>query len=276
MFTGAHPRPRGSAIDIMHAILHDDPPVSGAFRQIATPVRKLLSKDPGDRYASAREVLEALASSLSPEKGQPAAAIVSESLNSIAVSRFVFLQDIADRKALALGFADALITMLGGLQDIRVLPTSAILNYAAGADAAGVCRDLGVRHALQGNVQRMGALWRVSIQIFDSEIPKITFSEKHDFNMDSVFELQDEIGRRVVESLQTRFPRALAKSRDRCSSDPEAYDEFIAGLRESYSDQPDALKRAVQHLTGAIERRFGARVARLRTRQCVLQLRSAA
>ena len=44
------------------------------------------------------------------------------------------------------------------------------------------------------------------------------------------------------------------KSRDRYSSDPEAYNEFMAGLRESYSDREETLESAVQHLSRAIER----------------------
>ncbi len=253
MLTGAHPWPRRSPVDIMHAILHDDPPpIPGAYGELTTPLRKLLSKTPAERYASAQEVLEALAGGVSQQPSS-GAAVIPESPTSIAVLPFVFLNDIEERKALSLGFADALITVLGSLEDIRVLPTSAIMNYPAGVDPARVCRDVGVRHTLQGNVQKMGALWRVSIQIFDSTAQKIIFSEKHDFKMENVFELQDEIGRRVVESLQTRFSRAVPKSRDRYSSDPEAYNEFMAGLRESYSDRPETLESAIRHLSAAVE-----------------------
>ena len=66
--------------------------------------------------------------------------------------------------------------------------------------------------------------------------------------------MQDEIGRQVVESLRKRFPPAVPKSRDRYSSDPEAYNEFMAGLRESYSDRPETLESAIQHLSKAVER----------------------
>ena len=68
-----------------------------------------------------------------------------------------------------------------------------------------------------------------------------------------MFEVQDEIGRRVVESLQSRFPPAVPKSRDRYSSDPEAYNEFMAGLRESASDR-STRSSATQHLSRAVER----------------------
>ena len=245
MLAGERPWVRSSQVDTLHAILHDDPPPiqSGARTDLAAIVQKLLRKNPEDRYASAQAVLDALASSTTPG---------SQPLTSIAVLPFVFLSEVDQHKALSLGFADALITMLGSLEDFAVLPTSAILNYAAGTDPARTCRDLGVRHVLQGNVQKHGTHWRVSTQLFDGTTQKIAYSEKHDFVRENVFEVQDEIGRRVVESLQTRFPRAAPKARDRYSSDPEAFDEFMAGLRESYSDQEETLRSADQHLSKAV------------------------
>jgi DNA-binding SARP family transcriptional activator len=174
-------------------------------------------------------------------------------LTSIAVLPFVFLSEAENSRALSLGFADALITIFGNLEDVVVSPTSAILHYAAGAESGNVCRDLGVGHALQGTVQRFGSHWRVSIQLFDAATRKITLSEKHDFTLDSMFEVQDEIGRRVLESLQARFPLTMSPSRDRYSSNAEAYREYMAGLRESYSDRQEGLRSSAEHLSRAVE-----------------------
>jgi DNA-binding winged helix-turn-helix (wHTH) protein/tetratricopeptide (TPR) repeat protein len=179
---------------------------------------------------------------------------------SVAVLPFVFLSDVPQRDALSLGFADALITMLANLADIIVKPASDILRYSAGADPARVChdlarvcQDLGVRYVLQGNVQTLGTQWRVSIHLFDAVMQKTVFSEKHDFELKNVFEVQDAIGHRVVESLQTRFLLATPKSRGRYSGNPEAYDEYMSGLRESLASRPEILLRAVQHLSRAVE-----------------------
>jgi len=256
MLTGEHPWRRRSAVDTLHAILHDAPPAMNAaspmLAQLTPIVRKLLSKNPAERYPFAEAVLDALAS---PSMSSSAAAAANaKPLTSIAVLPFVFLNEVEERKALSLGFADALITMLGSLEDFAVLPTSAILNYAAGTEPAQTCRNLGVRHVLQGNVQKLGAHWRVSMQLFDGMTQTVAYSEKHDFVRENVFEVQDEIGRRVVESLQTRFPRTMPKSRDRYSSDPEAFEEFMAGLRESYVDREETLRSADRHLSKAVER----------------------
>jgi TolB-like protein/Flp pilus assembly protein TadD len=167
---------------------------------------------------------------------------------------FIFLSDVEDNRALSLGFADALITMFATLEDVIVAPTAAIMNYPAGTDGARACRDLGVRYSLQGTVQKLGGHWRVSMQLFDATIQKIALSDTHDFTLQSVFDVQDEVGRRIVESLQRRFPSSMRRSRDRYSNDPGAYNEFIAGLRDSASDSVDTLRAAAEHLSTATER----------------------
>ena len=210
MLAAKHPWPRPTAVETLHAILHEEAaPLDASTAlgaDLAVVVRTLLHKHPAERYGSAQAVLEAL-----PLGGAHAPASTVErarptGLTSIAVLPFVFLSDAPDERALSLGFADSLITILGTLEDVVVAPTSAILGYAAGTDPARVCRDLGIRHTLQGTVQRVGARWRVSIQVFDATSQAITFSEKHDFELDNVFDVQDAIGRLVVESLHARFP----------------------------------------------------------------------
>lgn len=257
MLTGRHPWPRASPVTTLYAILNDDPPPIDSPlvpAELSTIVETLLRKHPAERYPHAEAVLHALATPAAAHASRPPHRASQKLLTSVAVLPFVFLSDVVDSKALSLGFADALITIFGNLEDVVVAPTSAILNYASDTNPAQVCRDLGVRHALQGTVQKLGTHWRVSIQLFDATTHRITLSEKHDFDLDNVFEVQDEIGRRVVGSLQSRFSPKVPKSRDRYSSDPEAYGEFMAGLRDTYSDQPDMLRSAAEHLSRAVER----------------------
>ena len=258
MLANRHPWPRPSSVAVLHAILTDDPPPIDdplVSEDLSRIVQTLLRKHPVERYPHAEAVLDALAASSPVHESSTANRPSPKLLTSVAVLPFVVLNDMHDSRALSLGFADALITIFGSLEDVVVAPTSAILKYvAADTEPAQVCRDLGVRHALQGTVQKLGSHWRVSIQLFDATTHKVTLSEKHDFDLDNVFEVQDEIGRRVMESLQSRFSSALPISRDRYSSDPEAYGEFMAGLRESYSDQPETLRSAAAHLSSAVER----------------------
>jgi serine/threonine protein kinase/Flp pilus assembly protein TadD len=229
-------------------------------------VGRALAKVPADRFATAAQFAEALTGPLAA--GAPA----SPQLTTIAVLPFLFLSEAQASPALSLGFADALITILGSLEDVAVLPTSAILKYAPGSDAARASRDLGVRHILQGNIQTVGAQWRVSIQLFDAAAQRIILSENQDFQRDNVFEVQDAIGRRMVDSLHSRSLLAAPKSRDRYSGDPEAYEEFMAGLRDSYSDREDTLRSAAEHLTRAVERDPGFALAHAWLSQVSMQI----
>src|SRR2546430_17098348 len=209
------------------------PVVPAALEQA---VGRALAKVAADRFATAAQFAAALTGPL------PAGAPDSPHLTTIAVLPFLFLSEAQASPALSLGFADALITILGSLEDVAVLPTSAILKYAPGSDAARASRDLGVRHILQGNIQTVGAQWRVSIQLFDAAAQRIILSEDQDFQRDSVFEVQDAIGRRMVDSLHGRSLLAAPKSRDRYSGDPEAYEEFMAGVRPS-APHPEEQRR---------------------------------
>ena len=258
MIAGRHPWPCTSTVDTMHAILHDDPPAlrvaSSTATELGDVVQRLLRKGRAERYPSAEAVLEALARAAPRDSSATIRLANSKPLTSIAVLPFIFLSEVDSRQGLSLGFADAVITILSNLDDVAVAPTSAILNYAYGTEAASVCRDLGVRYTLQGTVQHLGRRWRVSLQLFDSTTQTIGFSEKHDFEMEDVFDVQDEIGQRVVRSLESRFAPAVARSRDRYSQDAEAFDEFMSGLHDSYSNRLETLENAVRHLSRAIER----------------------
>lgn len=254
MLTGQHPWPRDSAVDTLHAILHDEPPPiegdSPFLAELGPILEKLLSKNSLRRFESAEAVSEALAR---PSGQRAITTRAAKPLTSIAVLPFALLSDVDGGKAFSLGFADALINMLGNLDEIVVAPTSAILKYASDFEPVQVSRDLGVRHTLQGNVQKIGAEWRVSVQLFDVAAHRITFSEVYDFLMENVFEVQDEIGRRVVNALSSRRGRIVTNIGRRYSSNPEAYKRFMAGLRESYSVRYETLQSAVEHLSAAIE-----------------------
>jgi eukaryotic-like serine/threonine-protein kinase len=264
MVTGRHPFRRPSAVDTLHAIAHDDlPPIDAqnVSASLDVVLRTLLRKHSAERYASAEAVLEALetaATGSGPRAGSP---LSPPPVTSIAILPFVLLGQIEDGSALSLGFADALITILGNVEDVVVAPTSAILKYPPDIEPAQVCRDLGVRQTLQGTVQKLGDDWRVSIQLFDAATSRILVAAKHDFKRQNVFDVQDEVGRRVVESLQSRFRPGPGRSRDRYSSDPEAYNAFMAGLRESFADQLEPLRIAAEHLTRAVERDPGFALA---------------
>lgn len=256
MITGRHPWQRGAVVEMVHAIIHDDPPALPSAIQNLGDMEKIihrtLQKSADDRYDSASDLLLDLRGIYGLPRTPVAAAVQEE--KSIAVPPFVFLTTMEEKESLSLGFADALITSLGQLEGLRVPPTAAILKYAAGSDPLQIGRELRVRYVLQGNIQMIGGHWRVSIQLLDTLSRKTMLSEKHDFNLNDVFEVQDEIAKQVAASLQQRFQPNVRKARDRYSTDPRAYGMYLQGLDASYGDAPEDLDDAIRCFTAAIER----------------------
>jgi serine/threonine protein kinase/Flp pilus assembly protein TadD len=256
MLTGHHPWQRATMLDTVHALIHDDPPdLPSAIQNredIEDILRRTLEKNAADRYDSIGELLLNLRE-IGSRTGTPAASSAIHGEKSIAVPPFMLLTAMEEKESLSLGFADALITTLGQFEGLRVPPTAAILKYANGSDPLVIGRELRVRYVLQGNIQRLGDHWRVSIQLFDTQLRKTVLSEKYDFNLNDVFEVQDEIGKQVAESLQQRFHSSIKNSRDRYSSDPRAYTVYLRGLDASYSETREDLDEAIRCFSAAIE-----------------------
>jgi non-specific serine/threonine protein kinase len=256
MVCGRRPWQGTSAVDILHAILHEEPKsISQSTvkdcKNLPQILEKALQKNPSNRYQLADEFLAALSVVAAGGSAAPAAR-EEDSSSSLAVLPFIFLSDVEGKESLSLGFADALITTLGNLENLVVPPTAAILQYPGGTDPLAVSRAMRVRHVLQGSIQRLGSHWRVSVQLFDSHVGKMIFAEKYDFTIQGVFEIQDEISKRVAEALARKFRRSALKARDRYTTDPGAYGEFLEGLRESYSEDLESLNRAIAALDRAI------------------------
>jgi non-specific serine/threonine protein kinase len=256
MVCGRHPWQRTSSVDILHAILHEEPQsisqsTEKACKDLPRILERALQKNPSNRYQLADEFLAALSGVASASLVIPAAR-EEDSSSSLAVLPFIFISDVEGKESLSLGFADALITTLGNLEDVVVPPTAAILQYPGGSDPVAVSRAMRVRHVLQGSIQRLGAHWRVSVQLYDSHVRKIVFSEKYDFTLTDIFEIQDDIGKRVAESMARKFRRSTPKARDRYTTDPGAYGEFLEGLRAGYSEDLESLNKAIASLDRAL------------------------
>ncbi|HTS06259.1 MAG TPA: protein kinase [Candidatus Eisenbacteria bacterium] len=255
------------------AALRLNPDIPAKLEQV---IDKALEKLPELRYQHAADIradLQRIKRDL--ESGSVSLSHPSPQETSLAVLPFTFLSPVNEGESLSLGFADSLISVLGSLQNFVVPPTSSILKYAGGADPSIVSRELQVRYVLQGNIQKLASQWRVSIQLVDAERRRIVVSETYNLTLDNIFDVQDEIGRRVASSLEARLITPEFRVRDRYSADRYAYEEYLQGLRLSFSDQEPTMDRAIEHLTKAVEHdpRFALAHAAL-SRVCVDKYRT--
>lgn len=174
--------------------------------------------------------------------------------SSLAVLPLLLLGKAADDHGLCLGFADALVTRLGNLQGVDVLPTSAMLSVPPEVKVAEIASRLGVRFVVHGAIQMSKGQWRLSLEVFDANPQTACFARKYDLDMDHLSELESEIAKQIAGALNRPLGAAMVQQRPRYSTDPLAYAEFMRGYRLSASGDPVMMEKAAHHLTNAVTR----------------------
>jgi len=173
---------------------------------------------------------------------------------SLAVLPLLLLGEATDDQGLCLGFADALVSRLGNLRGLDVLPTSTVLNVPGGMAPASVASRLGVRFVVHGAVQSSKSQWQLSLELFDAHLQRASFARKCDLSLDRLFDLEDEIARQIAAALNRPLHTLPTPGRPLYSRDPMAYAEFMRGYRLSSSGDPKLLERATEHLVNAVAR----------------------
>lgn len=187
--------------------------------------------------------------------------IAARERSSLAVLPLLLLGGASDDHGLCLGFADALVSRLGNLQGLDVLPTSAVLNIPHKATPSEAASRLGVRFVVNGAVQLSKGLWRLSIEIFDMHSQGPCFARKRDLDLSRLSDAEDEIARQIAAALNRPLGPAMTQRRPRYSKDPLAYAEFMRGYKLSSSGDPSQLDEAAQLLVNAVTRDPGFSLA---------------
>lgn len=180
---------------------------------------------------------------------------------SLAMLPLLAHSNIPDDQGVCLGFADALVSRLGNLQGVDVLPTSAMLNVPVGMTASDAGTRLGVRFVVHGAIQESKGQWRLSLEMFDTGLQSVVFTRKCDLDLHRLSELEDEIAKRIASALNRPLRPPVATRRPRYSTDPVAYAEFARGYRLSSSGDPALLEEAAQRLSNAVTRDPGFSLA---------------
>jgi len=173
---------------------------------------------------------------------------------SLAVLPLVLVGKSSDDHGLCLGFADALAARLGNLQDVDVLPTSAVMNLPSGASSAEVASRLGIRFVVHGAIQFSKSQWRLSLELRDTYSQQTCFSRLCDIDLERLPRLESEIAKLIAGALKRPLGGAEIVERPRYSRDPLAYAEFMRGFRLSGSGDPTQAEQVIQHLTNAVMR----------------------
>jgi DNA-binding winged helix-turn-helix (wHTH) protein/tetratricopeptide (TPR) repeat protein len=172
---------------------------------------------------------------------------------SIAVLPLLLLEKSTDDQGLCLGFADALVSLLGALSGVDVLPTSAVLNLPLELAPSETASRLGVRFVVHGAIQMSKGQWRLSLEMFDTYLQRPCFTKKCDTDRDRLASLEGDIAKQITRALHRPYSPTVEQC-PRYSRDPMAYAEFMRGYRITASGDASMMDQASHHLTNAVTR----------------------
>jgi serine/threonine protein kinase/tetratricopeptide (TPR) repeat protein len=229
--SGEHPFASRTEADTIAAILKTDPrPASERNprlpRQLDRILRHCLEKNVRYRMSSAVDLRDELVKL----QGEGASAGPEEP-PSIAVLPFADMSREKDQAYFCEGIAEEIINALVRVQGLRVASRTASFQFK---DQALEPRELGARlHVdtlLEGSVRKSGNRVRITAQLIDVEGGFHLWAESFDRELKDIFEIQEEIGRNIVRSLQvTLSPQEKGALEKPPTRHVQAYDYYLRG-----------------------------------------------
>jgi eukaryotic-like serine/threonine-protein kinase len=195
-----------STLDIMNAVLRDEPSTIELPVELIPIIRRCMRKAREERFQSAAELRAALE--------RPSDTPV-EVVPSIAVLPFANMSGDKEQEYFSDGLAEEIINLLANIPGLKVIArTSAFAFKGQNIDIRRIAETLGVAHVLEGSVRRAGNRVRVTAQLIKATDGSHIWSERYDRELADVFAVQDEISAAIAGVLRVKLsPQAAAKPR---------------------------------------------------------------
>ncbi len=229
-------------------------------------IEKVLEKNPDLRCQTAAELradLKRLQRDIT--SGRNAAAGKSDTSNphalgvvpankSVAVLYFENQSGSKEDEYLRDGITEDVITELSKIRGLNTFSRPTVLAFRDKAvTPAQMGQQLGAAYVLTGTLRRAGTRLRISTQLVDTRTDFPVWSERFDREMKDVFEVQDEIARKIAEALRvTLSPQELEALAVKPTENLQAYDLYLRGKRYARRQTRQDLEFALQMFENAV------------------------
>src|SRR6201987_195084 len=271
MATGAVPFSGATSAVIFDGILHSTPAPARELNPrlplaLDNILGKALEKDADLRYQTAAELradLKRIKRDLDSSRRPPAEK--TEALNShpagtvstkksVAVLYFENQGGSKEDEYLRDGITEDIITELSKIRGLNTFSRPTVLAFRDKlATPAQIGQQLGAAYVLTGTLRRAGARLRISAQLVDTHTDFPLWSERFDREMKDVFEVQDEIARKIAGARRIRLPpQDLEALAVKPTENLQAYDLYLRGKRYARRQTRQDLEFALQMFESAV------------------------
>ena len=246
MATGTLPFQGNTSAVVFEAILNREPPPATQVNpmlpaELNRILSKALEKDRTLRYQTATDLKTDIlrlkrdidsGSRRAVESGSsPAVARSRTPDRSVAVLYFENLSGVKEDEYLRDGVTEDIITELSKIRGLKILSRPTVLPYRdKPVTAAHVGQQLKAAFVLAGSIRRAGNRLRITAQLVDTQNDSLVWSERYDREMADVFEVQDEIARKIAQALRiTLSPQEQEALAAKPTDNLQAYDLYLRG-----------------------------------------------
>lgn len=128
---------------------------------------------------------------------------------SIAVLPFTNMSGDPSQEYFSDGITEDVITTLSYWRWFPVIARNSTFKYkGSDKDVKTLAAELGVRYIVEGSVRRAGTRVRISVTLINPESGHNLWAQRYDKDMEDIFDLQDEITKQIVASIEPKIHRA--------------------------------------------------------------------
>jgi serine/threonine protein kinase len=245
--------PGKTTAQVFHGVMYERlPSVTGsaALAALDRIIQRATHKKPADRYPDAATMAQDLRGTVSvPDSG--GAAAIRKTMRLIVLP-FRLLRPDPEIDFLSFSLADAVTDSLSNLQSLIVRSSLAAAKFKDGMpDPAVLASAVDVDAAVAGTLIRAGHEVRVATQLVEAPSGRLLWSQTTQVTLNDIFQLQDELTRRIVESLS--LPLSAREEQELGRDAPAtagAYQDFLrandlASDPKSWAPARDLYQRVV-------------------------------
>ena len=255
MLARRRPFDGASVVDVLYAVAHHNPPPLAGSREVEAldqVIRRALAKRKEDRYGSAREMRMAVGAV--PLTAGATAAVERRTVTRLIALPFRVLRKDQDTDFLAYSLPDAISSSLSGADGIIVRSSLVAARFDGPLDPRRIAAEAEVDAILAGTLMRAGEQLRVTCQLVEAPGGAVIWSDSAVAGMEDLFQLQDELSRRIVESLMLPLTeREHRILRHDIPATASAYQYYLRANQVAEVRTPDNMRLARELYTQCLE-----------------------
>lgn len=168
---------------------------------------------------------------------------------SIAVLPFVNMSADPENEYFSDGISEEILNSLTRVDGIQVTARTSSFSFKGKTeDVREIGSKLGVANILEGTVRKAGKKIRINVQLINASDGYQIWSETYDSELEDIFDVQDEIARKIVTRLKENF--SVTKGVEAMTKVPtenaDAYNLYLKGRYYQNKSTPENILNAVK------------------------------